>query len=308
MHRNKPKTLQRRFMTMLELLIGMALTMALLSALTFFYQQITQMNAISEKTQKEIFHLQYAENRLSQVLTKALGESTSELKFYTAGSLSGILSDNNPSLVFQFETGTNLDNSLAVSAIARLFVDKQNRLCLATWPDPAEWSNIGETLKPRIEILLENVESIKFLFYVAPERDRSLVTGKNANTGIAPDNVPEQNKPSDANPKAQQGNKKTQNPSPDTATNAKKNSPDQSPSNPQEKQPESDSSKTENLANTETQITEPEPKGAWISEWKRQYKQLPSMIKIEIIQKNKEKPITLAFPFLKSKNVIVYEQ
>lgn len=48
--------------------------------------------------------------------------------------------------------------------------------------------------------------------------------------------------------------------------------------------------------------------GTWVTEWKSEYKQLPTLIKIELIKKHGEEdiPMTFAFPFPNSKKFILY--
>lgn len=315
-HPSKFKILKKRFMTLLEMLIGMALTMALLTTLTFFYQMIDQLNTASEKAQKEIFHVQYAENRLSQVLTEAIAEKQkNHLYFYTSGDLGGLFATGSPSLVFQYETGTDLDDSRAVTALGRLFLDKQNRLSLATWPDPTDERpdaiNLSiadkKTSKAKVEVLLENVSSLRFQFYVAPDRDRSLLNQKNSP-------APEEKDKTKDDPKQNDGKTKKTNTKADgdaTKKDDAKSTPHRAGELPKEqKQLETPKTGTEpNATNEDANVlNEPELKGVWVPTWDRKYEQLPAMMKIEIQQFGKDKPLIFAFPFLKSKKVIVYEQ
>lgn len=291
------KSLKKRYMTLLELLIGMSLTMGLLSILAFFYYQIDQINTASEKTQKEIFHLQYVENRLNHVIPHIIAGKPNHFYFFTSTTSHGIFADASPSLIFQYETGTDLDDSRAVTALGRLFLDRNNRLCLATWPDPTDGENDPATLleqsTARIEVLLEKVVSVGFQFYVAPDRDRSIVTnqksGKSQTQEKSEEKKPPETQQEEANTPASRRKKQIAK----EQEEARKN---------QEMAPVEPSPEVVELQ------TEPEQKGLWISEWDKKYKQLPVMIKIVVTQIGVEKPIIFAYPFLKSKKVIVYEQ
>lgn len=304
MKKNNNMKFRKQYMTLLELLIGMALTMALLATLTYFYQQIDQLNTATEKTQKEIFHLHYVENRLNRVIPRVCAEKTKDFYFFSSTISHGVLAEGSPSLIFQYETGPDFDDTLAVTALGRLFLDRNKRLCLASWPDPAESSM--EQSKPRIEVLLENVNSLAFQFYVAPDRDRSIVTNQTSADNKTPENAnektPDPNAPKQE-PPAQGGNQNQKKPpKPDEDPNKSKEAQkDQTTPAPEEKPNETDN------IDSSLQI-EPEPKGTWIPEWDKKYKHLPALLKIVITQEGKEKPIVLAYPFLKSNKVIVYEQ
>lgn len=287
------KKIKKRFMTLLELLIGMALTMLLLSTLTYFYQEIQQLNSAAERTQKEIFQLQYAESRLNGIIPKILSEKkNSSPFFFLSNNLNGLLADNNPSLVFHFETGTDLDSSRAVSSLGRLYLDRQNRLCLATWSDPEDWTSQNPP-SAHIEVLMENVRSLQFLFFVAPDRDRSLI----AKTKKASEPAVENNAPD-----------KTGQPAADTD---KKPKVAKLPKNNQSKAPlqQEPPQVIDPTPIEDPNRSEPEPKGEWISHWKREFNEIPPMIKIIITQSvdGEDKKSTFAFPLLNSKNVIVYE-
>lgn len=277
-----------RYMTLLELLIGMALMAVLLTSLTYFYQQIDSLNKESERTQKESFHLQYVESRLAQVLPKTIRETpkAKSFVFQSSGDLNGLLADHQPSLLFQYATGTDLNSGLAVTALGRLFLDKQHRLCLVSWTDPAFQKWDDKNPEARLEVLMENVKSVNFKFYVAPERDRSLATKKSAKKDDT--TQVDQPKPAPEKPKAPKNNKT----SPPPTAAEKKEEP-----------------KEENAAEEPSTELEPEPKGQWITEWKSEFKHLPAMIKIEVVQRinDKEVPISFAFPYLNSNQVIVYE-
>lgn len=169
----------RRFMTLLEVLIGMTLTAVLLSTLAYFYQQVQLMGKESERIGKEQFQLRYLGNRLSKVVPSILAEhqiKKNNFIFFTSGDAHGLLAHGNSSLIFIYNNGASLDNQLANHALGRLYLDKSKRLCLATWPTPEGWNWKQESsVSVHKEILMENIESLQFLFYVAPDRDRSLI-------------------------------------------------------------------------------------------------------------------------------------
>ncbi|MBA3958521.1 MAG: hypothetical protein H0X51_09060 [Parachlamydiaceae bacterium] len=172
----RPYFIQSCHFTLLELLISLVLTALLLTTLTYFYQQVEWLDTQSERSQKENFQVRYLETRLAKILPNALAEH--ELKknfsFFTSDDLSGLLASQNPSLVFLFDNGASLDTKKANFVLARLYLDKNKQLCLATWPAPERWEQ-GVNPPVQKEVLMEHVESLRFSFFVPPERDRKLI-------------------------------------------------------------------------------------------------------------------------------------
>lgn len=166
----------RRTMTLLELLISMGLAMLLLTALTYFYSDLGALHRQAEKQEDIAFQMRYLESRLSTILPATLSER--DLKdnffFFTSGDLHGLLAPNNPSLVFVFDGGVNFNEQQVSQLLGRLYLDQKQRFCLATWPVHKEWDP-NRPPHPRKEVLLEGVEHVKFEFFMAPQKDRSLV-------------------------------------------------------------------------------------------------------------------------------------
>jgi len=168
---------KRSFFTLLELLIGLTLSIALLTTLSYFYREIDWLGRKGEQLQKENFQMRYLQNRLAQILPFTLSENDLKKEFYffyTSGDLHNLLAPNLPSLVFVFDSGPSLDTQRAHHSLGRLYVDKQNQLILATWSSPEMW----KTQQPSSihkEILLDHVKGLSFHFYNPPERDRSKI-------------------------------------------------------------------------------------------------------------------------------------
>lgn len=240
---------KKRHMTLLELIISMSLALLIMTTLTYFYGNIERIGAEAERIQKANFQLRYVESRLTKILPNTLGEMIGDspnayFNFFTSSDL-GLLAENNPSLVFLFQNGVLLNPDLANEALGRLYLDKQKRLSLATWPSPERWESLTANPPMHKEILLENVESLRFKFYVAPDRDRSIIK-----------------------------------------SNAKQSS--------------------------NTDVMEPERKGEWVDEWKREYGHLPAMmkvfIKVKMPGKTEAEEIVFVYPLAYSRKLIVYEQ
>lgn len=165
--------IKKHYISLLELFIGLSLAILLLTTLTYFHYDVERLNQHAEQIQKNNFKQRYIDNRLSQILPFTLAEH--DLKdyflFYTSN---GWGSQASPSLLFIFDNGPSLDSERANHALARLYVDNEHRLCLATWSSPEIWK-FKEPTNVHKEVLAERVESLQFQFYVAPDKNRTLV-------------------------------------------------------------------------------------------------------------------------------------
>lgn len=235
---------RRSFMTLLEVMIGIVLTMMILGFLTNLYYEISLYNKETERAQKEGFQLRYLENRLASIFPEAYSEidRKEDFVFFSSNSPHELIKEGSTSILFIFNNATVMDKKTANADLARLYLDKQKRLCLAIWAAPDRWTD--EPPQIRKEILLENVDDLSFLFFVAPERDRSKILEKFKDSGKSKE-VPE----------AKSGE-------------------------------------------------------LWISQWKKEYHQLPAMIKMTLKRKidNQEKILNFAFLMPRSQKVIVYEK
>jgi hypothetical protein len=290
-----------RHMTMMELLIGMALASLLMVVLTQFYSQVSTMNVASEKAQKESFKKRYVEYRLSAVLPAALEKVNKKVTFFTSNDLSGLLAENSSSLVFIYQAGPSQDPARSGNLLARLYLDKQGRVGLATWPVPKNLDKESALPPAHNEILMEGIEKLQFKFYVPPKRERKkwrngifevqapVENNNEPKEGILPGAAPDPTKPPEnkENPKPPQGDA---------------NKP---------QQPEAqDPAKKENKDNKEEEVLGPEEKDRWYDEWKKDYKELPAMVKIIVTPigaKSDDENIIFAFPLPNSHEAIVYE-
>jgi hypothetical protein len=166
------KVMRRRFFTLLETLIAMTMTVIVLTTLTFFYRQINELNTQAEILQKEGFRLRYIESRFSKIFPLAVpaGTRTPDFFFFTVSDPGSVFAQSSPiSLIFSFNNGVDLSKLFSNNVIARIFLDIKGRLCMATWPSQTRWMP-GANVPMKLEVLLEEVESLKFLFFVAPDK------------------------------------------------------------------------------------------------------------------------------------------
>lgn len=278
-----------RCFTLLEVLIGMGLAMILLSTLTYFYQQVEWMNTEAERTQKENFQLRYAENRLSRIFPTTLSERTEKKHFYFfTSNAEGML--KTPSLVFTFNNGLKLCASFASEVLGRLYLDEQKKqLCLALWPSPKRWENGMPPMTK--EVLLDNVESLAFNFYVAPKRDRSKVETKK--TLVSNQKQEDTGRPpEEQQPGQRQGGRRGQDALPAAS--------------PSKSTDESAQEMLDTDEESACELTGPQ----WPSEWLYDYHHLPALIRVTVTRKVQDgvRTIVFAFPLSKSQKVIVYEE
>lgn len=163
--------MHKRPFTLLETLIATALTVVILSTVTYLYQQIDYINNKTEAIQRDNFKLLNMENRLSEVLPRAIGEfGKEENYFFTVSDPSGIFKQGSPkSLIFTYDNGVDINKKLSNHVYGELFLDPQGRLSLATWPIKSRWPDTGLPFIKK-EVLLEDVDSFSLWFFVPPDK------------------------------------------------------------------------------------------------------------------------------------------
>lgn len=239
---------RKRFFTLLEVLISLGLTVVVLTTLTYFYRQVSDLNAKAEVLEKEGFKMRYVESRFSKIFPLATppGKKNGDFFFFTVSDPGTIFAQSSPvSLIFTFDNGVDLAKDFSNIVLARIFLDEKKRLSMAMWPSPQKWK-LGATIPMRLEVLLEDVDQLKLSFFVAPDRKWQLDDNAKTNSN------------------------KSQVPAPVVVT------------------------------------TNPSPEGSWIADWSHDYKQLPAMIKLEILRKGKTD--YYVFPLSNSNRQPVYKQ
>lgn len=113
-------------------------------------------NIISVKTKKQNDEGEYQPTQHEKVF------------IYTSMEDRGLFAMDSTSLVFKTDFKANCHEHLSSDILVRLFLDTKNRLSLVMWPREDRWPANGQTLAHR-EVLLENVQSLKFEFYVTKD-------------------------------------------------------------------------------------------------------------------------------------------
>lgn len=165
----------KRLFTILEVLIATSLSAVILTTLMFFYRQVDLLNRKVDKLEQKAFMMSYVQSRLNQTIAKSIASSNSnnsDYFFFTSQASNESIKERTPSLLFTYDNGVQLDKPFSNTVLGRLYIDNYNALRLSTWPSPKRWSEFNS---PPIknEILMENIKSLTFAFYVSPEKDVS---------------------------------------------------------------------------------------------------------------------------------------
>lgn len=166
------KIFRKHHFTLLETLIATALTVIILSTVTYFYQQIDYINNKSEEVQRENFKMLNMENRLSTIFPLAVAEfdPRKDFYFFTISDPGGNFKQGSPkSLVFTYDNQIDFNKGMSNHVLGELFLDPSGRLILATWPSPKRWVE-GITPLLKKEVLLEDVDSLAMWFFIPPEK------------------------------------------------------------------------------------------------------------------------------------------
>lgn len=257
----------RRYVTLLEVLISIALTVIILTTLTFFYRQVGMIGAEVGRISIENFRMRYAETRLASILPKVVAENNKnkDFVFFSINDDSGS-KPGSQGLIFTFFNGISLDKEIANHALGRIYLDNDNNLVFAYWPSPKRWEK-DKFPEMKKEILLENVDDVKFEFFIPPDKNSE---GENSQ------------KDSEKDLKNQNLEKKDLEKSGSVKDSEKKDSEKDSVEKPT-----------------------PEPKNAWRTDlWLKEYDTLPAMIRVNLTIK--DKPVTFAFPLTHSKDHVIY--
>ncbi|HEV8052741.1 MAG TPA: hypothetical protein VGP47_09610 [Parachlamydiaceae bacterium] len=160
----------KRHVSLVEVLIAVTLTVAILMTLTFFYRQVTEIGYEVDRTSAKNFNMRHLETRLAQIIPKAVGEKhkNKDFLFFSVND-EGVTKPGSQSLIFTFDNLVSLDKPFSGHVLARLYLDANSNLLLAYWPSPKRWENNTAPSMKR-ELLLQGVENLAFEFYIAPKR------------------------------------------------------------------------------------------------------------------------------------------
>ncbi len=154
--REKPKNARIcRSLTLLEIVIGFALTGILLSFLFSNFRHITGLDCKIEKVRRAVHSRSIVQLRLSQVFERLIA-GKEEVNFYIESHpMSG-----HDALYFTIDNGIDRDQRFCGVLQGSLYVDQKKRLCLSLITKTAE----------RKEILLTSITSLLFECFNSKEK------------------------------------------------------------------------------------------------------------------------------------------
>lgn len=156
--------------TLLEVLIALALATVILSTLLYFYFQMSQASIVADRAAVESFKIRFLENRLRDLTLRMVEPNNEDHVFFSGNSNFGLFLPNTDNLVFTYDNGKVLSDSLSSYVLGRLYVDPEKRLTLMTWQDRSKWKD--NVLPPfHREVLFDNVEKFGIDFFVGPKSD-----------------------------------------------------------------------------------------------------------------------------------------
>lgn len=158
---------RRSAMTILEVLISMVLTMAAMTMLLYFYNAVDGINRSIERVQEESFRSRYFEGRLAAILPRIIGETdqSKDFLFTMTDGKPGLTKAGMPTLLFMYDNGVDLNPDFSNHVLGRLYISEKGNLMFAMWPAPDRWRS-DQPVPMRKELLLEQVETLAFQFYI----------------------------------------------------------------------------------------------------------------------------------------------
>lgn len=153
--------LKKRPLTLLEVILAMILSMALLTGLAGIHWQMTAIGIKAENEREEQFRYQLLRHRITTLLGKVKAPEKSKDRFF-------FISETAPyeGVVFSYDNGNSLNKPFSNNVISRLFLH-DGQLLLVTLPVPSQWT---EEQPPHLmEVLADEVTE----FEVDPLYDES---------------------------------------------------------------------------------------------------------------------------------------
>ncbi len=156
----------RNNFTLMETLVALTLLSVVLTTVFGFFRELSWWNTQNEIEEKNDLQMRYLESKLQWIFSNTVHESDSRRKFYfyTIPADQGV--SKATSLVFTFDNGVHYNPIYSGDVLGRLYLDDQNRLCLAIWP---LYSENPQQMMIK-EVLSENVRQLSFRFFCPPSK------------------------------------------------------------------------------------------------------------------------------------------
>ncbi len=145
---------KKRCLILFELLIALSLIAILLTFLFSFFVETAKLEKKLETARTAISNRGHLQTRLQHVFS-AIDRGGSEPFLYTEV----FEKEKTPSLVLLFDNGIDPDPAYSGTVLGRIYLDDENNLSLASWPNQKEKKSPW-----RKEVLLPHVKSFQFEF------------------------------------------------------------------------------------------------------------------------------------------------
>ncbi len=161
---------QRRYLSLMEVLVALTLFSIILTFLLGTYLSFNHLNRSQEILHEKAIQNRYMKTRLQRMFSSLMpnDESAAFLTLHY---------NNSPSLVFTYHNGVNINPRACNMVLAGLFVQRENEkkhLCLAVWEKPED---LKRSPILRQEVLMKDIEKLHFTF-IDEENERSTWSDK----------------------------------------------------------------------------------------------------------------------------------
>jgi len=149
-------------LTLLEMMIGLFLLGAILSALTTAFYRISKSEAKVSILKEQALQRQKLQLRLTPIFSSLYEEGDEMLKkdSFIPLQIKSFSQFLGPALVFTYNNGVDPIPSFCGQVIGMISLNTRHELCLFTWPSEQE-----NQTQMRKEVLLEKAKSLSFRFF-----------------------------------------------------------------------------------------------------------------------------------------------
>lgn len=173
---NKQKIKYSAF-TLIEVLVSLSLFFLICTSLFGLIWQNTYTTKRLLSMKEEADELRDGYARLQNIfsnLPHTHSADSPQFFFSQKGTSSQV---KNTNLIFTFNNGIDADSDFTSTILAKLYLDTDQNLILAVWPDPVtSQSTKNNTIPMRKEIILKNIDSMDLQFWSAPPK-KTIVQG-----------------------------------------------------------------------------------------------------------------------------------
>ena len=163
MSKNTVCNRKSRSFSLVEALVAMALFSLVISTLFGLFWHNVRISDELNKLKKNSEKVRRAHSRMQNIFSKLIFKSAQCHAFYSPSKNAGSKYDQGQSIIFTFDNGVDREEGFSYDVVARLYLDTDNKLSLAIWPNPTLKQSKPENIHK--EVLLDGVESMNLEFW-----------------------------------------------------------------------------------------------------------------------------------------------